>query len=303
MGVLKLFHKKTAIQKIEANETEEVREEKTLAPLEENRREEYLTETVSECPVNIAKVHGIGSRDYQQDCFGVSDVTCEKILREKGVLAVVADGMGGLESGEKVSMLATVSMLRQFEEMERGSECTLPQQLREMVEYTNQEVNDFLGEEGIGQSGSTMVTALLYEGKFYWASIGDSCIYFYHDGRLRQLNERHNYALELQEMVERGEITAEEAVGHPQRNALTSYLGAGEIAHLDYGEEEITLAKGDRILLMTDGVFGTVSFSNLEEIAGQELLESAMKLKYEIENSIKKNQDNYTALILEYKGN
>lgn len=298
MGFLKLFHNRSTNQKIVENEIEE----RTIAPLDENRGNEYLTETCDECPVRIAKIHGIGDRDYQQDCFGVSDVICEKQLKEKGILAVVADGMGGLENGEKVSMLATVSMLRQFEEMKHDDECTPQEKLREMVEHTNREVNEFLGEEGIGQSGSTMLSAWILEGKFYWNTIGDSCIFFYRDGRLKQLNERHNYARELKSMVACGEITEEEAARHSQRNALTSYLGAGEIAYLDYGEEKIVLEKGDRILLMTDGVFGTLAFPDMEELAGEELLESVMKLKYQIENSSKKNQDNYTALILEYKG-
>lgn len=82
-----------------------------------------------------------------------------------------------------------------------------------------------------------MTAVFIRNGELFWCGIGDSHIYLYRAGELRQLNIDHNFGVHLDQMVQEGSITTEEALRHPQRAALTSYLGI----------QELTLISGNRI--------------------------------------------------------
>ncbi|MCM1537740.1 MAG: protein phosphatase 2C domain-containing protein [bacterium] len=269
----------------------------TRAPHYHDDIEHYMVKTAPELTVRIGKIHSVGRRANQQDTFAYSDVEDQRTVSEKGILLIVADGMGGLAQGAEVSSIVAVEMLRYFDES-GGSE-NPAELLREALLHANQKVNEFLGEEMLGKSGSTVVAALLKEHGVYWISVGDSSIFYYHDNRLTRLNVLHNYALELQEMVERGEITREEADASRDRNALISYIGAGEIARIDQNEEPVVLSAGDRLMLATDGIYGTASMAELEAVMHYDVEEAALKLRYLIDVKGKKNQDNFTAIIAE----
>ena len=88
----------------------------------------------------------------------------------------------------------------------------------------------------------------------YWASVGDSRLYVYRDGLLRQITTDHSM---VQELLTAGEITKDEMLNHPQRNLLTRAVGVDDTLEVDSGVESIL--PGDRILLCTDGLCGYVS--------------------------------------------
>ena len=97
-------------------------------------------------------------------------------------------------------------------------------------------------------------------------------------------------------------LPADRANYDAQAKSLTSYLGAGKITHLDRNQEGIKLLPKDRIILSSDGVFGTLTPEQMEEALKLPIAESAVKMRDMIEGIAKKHQDNYTALILEYLG-
>ena len=255
----------------------------------------YQIETPEGCGVLLGKVHGIGRRSKQQDSFGVSELK-EDNVRDKGILAVVADGMGGLSDGEKASMATVISCLNYFEthsSTENASEV-----LVSMAENANTEVKEVLEESG-GFSGSTLIAALVKEKELFWVSIGDSHIYLYRDEELIQLNKDHNYAETLQEKVDAGEITQEEALHDPQKNALTSYIGIAQLEQIDYNTESLALFEGDRVLLMSDGVYNTLTEEEIIDSMQFPIGRSMMHLGMQVEGKRKKNQDNYTMLLIE----
>ena len=255
----------------------------------------YQIETPEGCGVLLGKVHGIGRRSKQQDSFGVSELK-EDNVRDKGILAVVADGMGGLSDGEKASMATVISCLNYFEthsSTENASEV-----LVSMAENANTEVKEVL-EESRGFSGSTLIAALVKEKELFWVSIGDSHIYLYRDEELIQLNKDHNYAETLQEKVDAGEITQEEALHDPQKNALTSYIGIAQLEQIDYNTESLALFEGDRVLLMSDGVYNTLTEEEIIDSMQFPIGRSMMHLGMQVEGKRKKNQDNYTMLLIE----
>ena len=96
--------------------------------------------------------------------------------------------------------------------------------------------------------GTTVVCALVRDGRAYICHAGDSRAYLYHGGRLHQLTHDHSY---VQELVDCGTITPEEAEHHPQKNIITRALG------VDYrlGPDctSVVVVKGDMLLLCSDG--------------------------------------------------
>ena len=258
-----------------------------------------LTDTAKTCPVRIASIHGVGRRSAQQDSFGISEVKQDIDYNQKGVLAIVADGMGGLSDGDRVSQMVVVSMLQEFDE--DFTNIPAASLLLKMVHDANVEVCDYLGEDKLGRCGSTLTAVIVKEHKLSWISVGDSHIYVYRKDKLVKMNQDHNYAAELDEKVKNGEISLDEAMRDPQRAALTSFIGMGELELVDQNENPIILERGDRILLMSDGVYGSVSEQKMVELMKMPLLSACKQIELEIIERNKKNQDNYTCVILEVK--
>lgn len=273
--------------------------ETTISPGAGNQKAVKLMETPKNCPVQIASIHDVGRRSAQQDSFGISDVKENTDYKQKGVLAIVADGMGGLSDGDRISQLVVVTMLKGFDE----DDGTMPPAslLLKLVHDANMEVSRDLGEEKLGTCGSTLTAVIVKEQKLSWISVGDSHIYVYRKGRLVKMNQDHNYAAELDAMVNSGELTREEAMNDPQRGALTSFIGMGELELVDQNENPIVLEKEDRILLMSDGVFGTIPETRIVEIMNMPLLQACEQMELEIRETNKHNQDNYTCVILEVR--
>lgn len=248
--------------------------------------------------LQIGKVHNIGRRSSQQDSFGLS-MDGEVLKTEgRGILAVVADGMGGMENGGQISALVTMTMLQQFDS--RTSDEEGDKLLLELANKANEEVNVLQANAGGKRGGSTLVTVFVKEDEMYWLTIGDSHLYLYRNDALLQVNQDHVYAVELDEKAARGEISSEEAVNDPQRKALTSYIGAGTIRKIDRNIRPVKLRQGDRILMMSDGVFGTLSDEEIAAAMRLPVGESSVALDQMIQNKNKETQDNYTALIMEY---
>ena len=271
----------------------------TLSPVAPGNDAIKIAKSSEECPVYVASIHDVGRRSMQQDSFGLSDTEDTELVRNKGILAVVADGMGGLSDGERMSQMVVVNMLQGFD----TAPVDVPGDtlLRSLVDLANDAVNQDLGEEKIGKCGSTVVAVIIKENRLYWISVGDSHIYVYRNGKLVKLNHDHNYGAQLDESVARGEISMEEALADKQRAALTSFIGIGDLELIDQNANPIGLEKGDRILLMSDGIYGTVPFERLREILGQPLKQACLLIDKEIHEKNKINQDNYTCVILEMR--
>ncbi len=257
-------------------------------------------QTAKESPVRIASVHNVGNRESQQDSFGVSEWKNPKLFREKGILAVVADGMGGLEDGAEISSRAVVAMMQYFHA--KPVTGTMSQFLLYMLQAAVEQVNRYLGSAGIGRGGTTLVAVVVRDRYFDWISVGDSRIYLYRNETLMQVNSEHVYAVELDEKAARGEISLQQAMSDPQREALTSYVGMGDLKQISRNIRSMRLQKGDRILLMSDGIYKTLSDQEISDAMKKPLQESAADLNQGICQYRKSHQDNYTAVILEYLG-
>ena len=252
---------------------------------------EEPTAVPSKTGFSSGTLHEIGARESQQDSFAISPV---ELLSTQGVLAVVADGMGGLADGDKVSQSAVATMMDGF----FTASGTPGEILLSLTERANRRINQLLGPEGIGRSGSTLVAGLIREGRFHYVSIGDSRICLYRDGQLIQLNREHIYRNELSVQALSGVGTLQDAARHPKAAGLTSYLGMGHLRYVDIPASGITVRSGDKFVLMSDGVYNALSEEELRRALNESAAQAAEMIKTMIAKKAYRHQDNYTAVIL-----
>lgn len=251
--------------------------------------------------IKISNLHHIGKRENQQDAFGISSLLDEKLYNAKGVLAAVADGMGGLEKGAEVSALVISHMLTEFSRL--PDHLDTASQLLQLVMGANNKVVNYLERTGNAIGGSTVVAVIIKDRQMHFISVGDSHIYLLRDGVLTILNREHTYASQLDEKVARGDLSYLEAQNDPQRKALTSYIGLAELTLIDRNVSPMPLRKGDRILLMTDGVFGTLNEAEIiASVSAENVYEATKQLEKAVIEKRKQGQDNFTAVIIEVGG-
>lgn len=168
-----------------------------------------------------------------------------------GNVCAVTDGMGGYSGGEIASTYAVDEIREYLASLESVGQ----QDLCDAIIHANQRiVNRVASEERLAGMGTTAVVTAIKDNQLYWASVGDSRLYIYRDGLLRQITTDHSM---VQELLTAGEITKDEMLSHPQRNLLTRAVGVDEVLEVDSGIESIL--PDDRILLCTDGLSGYVT--------------------------------------------
>ena len=205
--------------------------------------------------LEVGNAHNIGRRGNQEDSFGISDLNNQRLVSESGVLAVVADGMGGLNDGELVSAAAVGTMIREFPLISNN---WMPQQkLLYLAQRANDAANEVTGRAR-NHGGSTLLATLVRDGRLWFVGVGDSRICLMRGGSLITLTRPHIYEIDLDSRAAAGELSFESALADGQRSALTSYIGMGELEALDYNPRGVQLLAGDWVLLMTDGVFNTL---------------------------------------------
>jgi len=268
------------------------------------KRKSIVVQATTAAPVNnqhpvlIGNLHHIGARESQQDSFCISDISNAELCARKGILGVVADGMGGMADGAETSSIVTRTLLQYFNEAAPSGHPELD--LLVMVNAANNNINHFMS--GRDKGGSTVVAVIIHDSKLYWVAVGDSRICLVRNGAIIQLNREHVYSAELDEKAAAGEISWETAAGDSRRDALTSYLGMKTLEKIDRGFNPVQLLEGDRILLMSDGVFGVLTDTEILSAMPFSPQESAMILQEMTLTKQNPNQDNLTAILFEYRG-
>lgn len=259
------------------------------------------TQMQSEVPViqrflsyQVANLQGIGTRRQQEDSFAFVNAIDVTAMKEKGLLAIVADGMGGMKGGKQASELTVSCLKEDFEKIDREQDLAF--QLKESVRHASEKVYQLLHGEG----GSTIVACMLFEEQLYYVSAGDSYLYLKRGNHLTRINREHNVRMELySEEIESGNMNPERARLHPEAAALTQFLGKDQIEDIDYFHRPLRLEEDDCLLICSDGVGGVL---NEEEILFALHMENPARSCQCMENMIKEKgnpyQDNYTALVI-----
>lgn len=231
-------------------------------------------------------------RKENQDAYAVREETASG-----HTICVVCDGMGGAAGGRLASRIAVTTYLDELEKV--LAPAMTPEQLREASAYAvslaNRAIRTAAGEspEYTGM-GTTLVSAVIYEGGAVITNVGDSRAYHIAGGTITRVTRDHSL---VQNMVERGDITAEEARRHPNRNLITRALGPDIDAECDGYIRP--LAAGEFLLLCTDGLVNTVTDPEmLAVILGGQSLEQSLERLLQIARE-HGAPDNVTAVLLE----
>ena len=242
----------------------------------------------------------LGSRNTQQDMFSISGAT--DIFSDETPVgwAVVCDGMGGMSSGELASQTADAVMHQIL-----GStslDANIPEILSQAIFVANEEVKKITaGTNDV--SGTTLVSVVANGNQLYYASVGDSRIYLCRGNEIGQLTRDHNYAMELDQKVQAGKMTMEEALSSSQREALMSYVGISELELVDISAKPIIMQNEDIIILCSDGLTKVfpdeeiLRLVNLHRNSPKEIVEVLLN---EVQNAYVRNLDNTTIAVLKY---
>ena len=187
-----------------------------------------------------------GDRDYQQD-----QVTLLSHARVNGcILAVVADGMGGRSGGRKASDQVMLTSRQLFERFDPESDD--PAKLLLQIVQEAHMVIRLTAISSEQEPHSTIAAFLILpSGECRWAHAGDSRIYHFNQGEIVKRTRDHSY---VQALVDRGEITEDEANNHPQSNILLGCLGAESPPPMVHHLIE-KMQPGDTLMACSDGVW------------------------------------------------
>lgn len=240
----------------------------------------------------VANLQGLGTRERQEDSFAFVNALDVTEIRRRGLLGLLADGMGGMNDGKLVSEHAVACMAEGFDALDRAGD--LPGQLCGCVRRTAERLYERFGGDG----GTTLVAAMIYQEKLYWASVGDSFLYLLRDGGLTRLNRDQNYRSELYlELIRSGALDRAEADRDPDGPRLTEFLGKPEVEEIDYSRRPLPLRSGDVLFLCSDGVGGVLEEETLRAIlAGEPPAAACRRIEAAIRGMGRANQDNYTGL-------
>ncbi len=239
-----------------------------------------------------------GSRQDQQDAFAFSDPADTRFIAHGGLLAVLADGMGGMEHGAEASRAAVRTFLQSYARKLPGE--SIPDALRRSLDSANAAVYEIA--RGSSGAGTTLVAAVLHDSGLYWISAGDSGLYVLRNGYVTLLNARHNYGRELDASAASGRISEAEALAHPERDSLTSYLGARDVAEIDANPEPLPLAPNDRVLLASDGLFRTLADHEIASAVSGESQAACDELVRRVLAKQAHYQDNVTVMLIGVDG-
>ena len=251
--------------------------------------EEPVTEQPVPLPVlELANLQGIGSREEQQDAFGISRMAR---MEEDGLLAVLCDGMGGMAEGGRIAAETAAELVAMFPWEDDGA---VPEWVRQRSGRVYQQFR--------GHGGTTLVAALLRGRSLSFWCVGDSDLFLLREGTLYELNVRQEFRNDLVLRALEGAFPVEDAFTDPQAGALSEYIGKEDVK-CDYTYLPFPLQPEDVLLLCSDGVSDTLTLKQIREAMALPPQACCDKLEEEILAAGRPNQDNYTAIVMQYHGN
>lgn len=241
----------------------------------------------------------VGARQEQQDSFAFSDPADKKFLAHGGLLALVSDGMGGLSNGHQASLAAVRAFLSEYER--KTPEEKIPAAMNRSLQAAFEVVNG-LNRSAAGQSGATLVAAVAHGEQLYWVSVGDSRLYLVRGGRVVQLNRDHNYREKLLDQVAADQLSLADAMSHPEREHLTSYLGMVGSPEVDGNVRPFLLEPDDQVVLCTDGIYRVTSEQDFVKAFARNPSEGCEALKAIVLSRASQQQDNLTVIAFRCAG-
>src|SRR5712692_9852730 len=186
------------------------------------------------------------------------------MVPDRGIF-VVEDGMGGHAAGEVASEMAVRFVARDLGSLKGLSDDLVAERMRVSIRAANNAIfQRTLTEHDKRGMGTTVTALVLYDTRFLVGQVGDSRCYLLREGRLTQITKDHSY---VQEQVDAGYLTPEQARAHPYSNVITRCVGANSDVMPDVYVGAVR--PKDMFLLASDGLTGMLEDPQLHEILGQ----------------------------------
>ncbi len=239
---------------------------------------------------SVYQVSRKGGREKNEDRMGYC------YTRDAGLFAL-ADGMGGHPEGEVASQIALQTLAAQFQ---RDAKTLLEDPLRTLHESIiagHHQLLRYATERAMVDTPRTTVVACIIQGdKAYWAHCGDSRLYVVRDGRVLMRTRDHSYT-ELQESLSQVVPMAEKF----NRNVLFTCLGSPGKPVIDMAGPT-TLEPGDRLMLCSDGLWGTISDADIAaHLSSKAIAESVPELVETALRNAGAKSDNVTVLCVDWE--
>jgi serine/threonine protein phosphatase PrpC len=243
-------------------------------------------------------------RSHNEDAFIVADLTGGELFREgpiarydvgeHGVLLAVADGMGGARAGEIASAMALETLRRSLDkavEHERPNADVVSDAVQSAHRVVLQAAHD-AGQSGSSQMGATLTAAYVYGGFAYIAEVGDSRAYLLRGGVITQLTKDQSL---VQQLLDTGAITKEQAFESPFRNIILQAMGHQDAVEVALAR--LALRDRDCLILCSDGLTNVLSDDEIRRaILGSPALDVAVDRLVALANE-RGGPDNVTVVL------
>jgi serine/threonine protein phosphatase PrpC len=215
------------------------------------------------------------------------------MVPERGIF-IVADGMGGHAAGEVASEMAVRFVARELGSLKGLSDDQVADRMRSAIRAANGAIfQRTLTEHDKRGMGTTTTALVLYDTRFLIGQVGDSRAYLFRDGNLIQLTKDHSY---VQEQVDAGYLTPEQARSHPYSNVITRCVGANSDVMPDIYLG--TVQPKDLFLLASDGLTGMLEDAQLALLLGASQMPQELVDKLITEANHHGGLDNITAILV-----
>lgn len=248
-------------------------------------------------------------REHNEDNFLVADLTRksrslmeadrQQLVGERGTVMGVCDGMGGAAAGEVASQLAVDIV---YEKLVQGEAPTNRDDLARRLVYAVEEAgvrifNEARADRTRRGMGTTATVASLLDDRLYFAQVGDSRGYILRNGQLVQVTRDQSL---VNQLIEAGQLTEEEAETFEHNNIILQALGTAETVQVDLTYAD--LRRGDTVLLCSDGLSGMIRADEIREVLAsvRDPLE-ACKVLTERAN-LAGGHDNITVIVAHFEG-
>lgn len=253
------------------------------------------------------------TRSHNEDSFAVADLTDgtpvifhdvdTRPAGDRGVLFMVADGMGGAAAGELASATAvdvvTKHLVEHWTPLKERDPSEFVHELEAATELANGTIfQHAAAHPELRGMGTTATIAGLLGDTLYLAQVGDSRAYLVRDGAPKQLTKDQSL---MQKLIEAGEISEEEALHNERRNIILQALGPEAAIKIDLTHQQ--LRRGDTLILCSDGLSGLVTGDEIGRVVSEESdLQSVCERLVELANSLG-GPDNITVVAARFDGN
>jgi len=230
----------------------------------------------------------------------VSDVGLKRTLnedfasyleKEEFKIYVVADGMGGHNAGEVASQMAAERIVSYVNE--RFSSCRVEELIDEAIKKVNRDIFIYSNtNEKLNGMGTTVTVCFITKSFIQIANVGDSCCLGIKDNEIRKITKDHSL---VQELVDSGNISEEEAENHPKKNIITRALGTSSTVSVDVFRLDNN--QYDLYILCSDGLTNELSKERILQVVteDEDYIQNANKLVYLAKEN--GGRDNITVLL------